>query len=253
MGSEKTCELVRLAQMDMDLGRKIIGFKPKKDDRSVNGLGADRSFIASRIGISIPADLVDAEEMIKYIDNHPEIKTVAISEIHLFGAKGEMLIDLVKRYEKNQDRKLILDGLIRDFRGEAFPFGDSGRYVSDVMPFSRNIEKEGKCFYWPQSGGEACGQPAYFTQRLFDGFPAPRDSPLLEVGGDRGRVVEYKGRKVIVTYKGVCQDHHFIGGERELEEIVNNKKFHFPQPIESLERPADSGLKSIYHGGSAVT
>ncbi len=42
-----------------------------------------------------------------------------------------------------------------------------------------------------------CGRPATRSQRLIDGKPAPRDSPVILVGGRE-------------SYEARCREHHFV-------------------------------------------
>lgn len=235
IGCGKTSDLIIRLKNEQNLGKKVTLFRPSSDIRKLNGT-ADTldDCVASRLGLSIKSiPQKNALSIIEYVHNLDDKgvkaweETIGITEVPLFSEDGQMFIDFAKEYGK-KDRRIIMDGLLTTFTGDLFPFGDSGRYVCEIIPFAEHTEKPGKCFYRLKEG-RACEAPARYNLRLLNGFPAPRDAPLISVGSEKGKMVEYDKEKMVEQYLGVCKIHHFVP-ENKYEWKDLEKKYNFPQP-----------------------
>lgn len=163
MFSGKTSELIRLVEREVYAKRKGAIFKIAFDNRysekevvTHNGLRYEAYSIAStEQGIARIEQLADSEGL----------DAVGVDEVNFFPQPVVGLLDRLARR-----RKVIACGLNLDFRAEPFATtmelaarADRVRYLSAVCV--------------------VCGQEATRTQRLTGGKPAPRDSPILVVGG----------------------------------------------------------------------
>ena len=163
MFSGKTSELIRLVEREVYAKKRGAIFKVDFDRRygekevvTHNGLRYD--------AYSIPS----SDEGVKKIEETAEsngLDAIGVDEVNFFPeAIVKVLDSLADR------RKVIACGLNLDFRAEPFRTttelaarADRVRYLSAVCV--------------------VCGQEATRTQRLVGGKPAPRDSPVIAVGG----------------------------------------------------------------------
>ena len=163
MFSGKTSELIRLVEREVYAKRKGAIFKVAFDERysakqvvTHNGLRYDAYTVASSPeGLAKIAELVSTEGL----------DAIGVDEVNFF---PEALVGVLDRLADS--KKVIACGLNLDFRAEPFATtmelaarADRVRYLSAVCV--------------------VCGQEATRTQRLIGGKPAPKDSPVIAVGG----------------------------------------------------------------------
>ena len=163
MFSGKTSELIRLVEREVFAKRKGAIFKVSFDRRysatqvaTHNGLRYDAYTVASTsAGLRRIEKLADSEGL----------DVIGVDEVNFF---PEALVGVLDRMADT--KRVIACGLNLDFRAEPFPTtmrlaarADRVRYLSAVCV--------------------VCGQEATRTQRLIAGRPAPRNSPIIVVGG----------------------------------------------------------------------
>jgi thymidine kinase len=163
MFSGKTSELIRLVEREVYAKRKGAIFKIAFDERysarqvvTHNGLRYDAySVSGTATGV----------RKIKEVAMSSKLDAIGVDEVNFFPPQVVPLLDSLA-----QDRRVIACGLNLNFRAEPFPTtmelaarADRVRYLSAVCV--------------------VCGQEATRTQRLIGGKPAPRDSPVIAVGG----------------------------------------------------------------------
>ena len=163
MFSGKTSELIRLVEREVYAKRKGAIFKPSFDRRysakqvaSHNGLRYEAySVVASEAGVMRIPELVKKEKL----------DVIGLDEVQFFPHGIVELLDSLAH-----DKKVVACGLNMNFKAEPFPAtmelaarADRVRYLSAVCV--------------------VCGGEATRTQRLIGGKPAPRDSPVIVVGG----------------------------------------------------------------------
>lgn len=163
MFSGKTSELIRLVEREVYAKRKGAIFKIAFDRRysakqvaTHNGLRYDAYTIAS-------SD--EGVERIREVANSNGLDAIGVDEVNFFPGTVVGLLD-----ELADEKKVIACGLNLDFRAEPFKTtmelaarADHVRYLSAV------------CL--------VCGREATRTQRLVGGKPAPKESPVIVVGG----------------------------------------------------------------------
>lgn len=163
MFSGKTSELIRLVEREVYAKKKGAIFKPSFDKRysvrevvSHNGLHySAHSVVATSAGMEKIGSVVEGSAL----------DVVGVDEVQFFPFGIVRLLDgLASR------KKVIACGLNMSFRAEPFRTtmelaarADRVRHLSAVCV--------------------VCGEEATRTQRLIDGKPAPRNSPLIAVGG----------------------------------------------------------------------
>jgi len=163
MFSGKTSELIRLVEREVYAKKKGAIFKASFDSRysardvvTHNGLRYDAySVEATDAGISKISEIADSSSL----------DVVAVDEVNFFPTKIVGVLDRLA-----YKRRVIASGLNLNFKAEPFAStmelaarADRVRYLSAVCV--------------------VCGQEATRTQRLVAGKPAPRDSPVIAVGG----------------------------------------------------------------------
>jgi len=163
MFSGKTSELIRLVEREVYAKRKGGIFKVAFDKRysahqvaTHNGLRYDAYTVASS---------TEGLRKIEEVTEANGLDAIGVDEVNFF---PEAVVGLLDRLA---DRKRVIAcGLNLNFRAEPFPTtmelaarADRVRYLSAVCV--------------------VCGQEATRTQRLVAGKPAPRDSPIIIVGG----------------------------------------------------------------------
>lgn len=183
MYAGKTAELQRRIRREMIAGRKVQLFKPVIDKRYGNEevVSHDRHAIAA-----IPVQ--SAAEVVQFLNN-PDV--VGIDEVQFFDAAiVGVCLELVK-----SGKTVICSALATDFRGDPFRFKDSSVHVGELLAHAQVLTLRAICTY--KDNGAICGRDAMMTQRLIDGKPAPRDSPLVLVGGKE-------------AYEARCREHHTV-------------------------------------------
>jgi thymidine kinase len=184
MYAGKTAELQRRIRREMIAGRRVQLFKPVIDKRyAVESIVShDRHEVAA-----IPVD--SAAELVSFL-SEPEV--VGIDEIQFFDAAiVGVCLDLV-----NNGKTVICSALATDFRGDPFKFRNSSTHVGELLPHATVLTLRAICTH-KNEDGTICGRDAMMTQRLIDGKPAPRDSPLVLVGGAE-------------AYEARCREHHKV-------------------------------------------
>lgn len=172
MFSNKSGELLRLATVHRIAGRRVAIFKHSLDDRYE---GVDR--ISTHGGQSMEAEPVATALEIQLLTS--DVDVVAIDEAQFF---DEGLLPVVQGL-LGAGVTVFAAGLDRDFRGEAFgPMPALMAEADDVMKLRAVCMK---CH----------SLDASMTQRLIDGAPASRRSPVILVGAAE-------------TYEARCRSCH---------------------------------------------
>ena len=161
MSCGKTEELLRRVKRCIIAQKKVKVVSPEIDTR------AKGDYIESRNGLWLDAITVkNARDILNYISSDDEI--VAIDEIQFF----DMEIVPVVRKLVEHGKRVIASGLDLDFKGE--PFGA----MPELLCLADKVDKlTAVCM--------KCGSDhATRTQRLINGAPADKSSPLIMIGGD---------------------------------------------------------------------
>ena len=177
MSCGKTEELLRRLRRATIAGKKIKVFSPLLDTRVL----AD--CIESRAGSRMEAIKVrTAGEIFEYIRETDQI--IAIDELQFFDSD---IVGVIRTLIAN-GKKVIGAGLELDFKEE--PFG----YMPQLLCYADKIDKlSAICM--------KCGsEHGVRTQRLIDGEPADKNSPLIMIGGDE-------------TYEARCLNCYEINNE----------------------------------------
>lgn len=161
MSCGKTEELLRRIRRSIIAKRKVKVISPDIDTR------AKGDYIESRNGLWLDAIKVKHAVQIMTVVK-PEDEVIAIDELQFFDS------NIVKVISKLMDegKKVIGTGLELDFKAE--PFGS----MPELMCIATEVHKlHAVCM--------KCGREnATRTQRLIDGKPADKNSPLIIIGGD---------------------------------------------------------------------
>lgn len=159
MFSNKSGELLRLATVHRIAGRRVGLFKHSLDDR-YEGTEA----ISTHGGQSMDAEAVSNSAEIELFAS--DLDLVAVDEAQFFDdALTAVALHLVEA-----GITFIAAGLDRDFRGE--PFGPMPALLASA---DEVMKLKAVCMKCRSLEGS-------MTQRLIDGKPAPRSSPLILVG-----------------------------------------------------------------------
>jgi thymidine kinase len=156
MFSGKSEELIRRLNRS-SIGRKsVVAIKPAVDDRY------DTEWITAHSGLKYPC----MHERAFYSGPNLIQEVVGIDEVQFF---GNGIVDEIQKAVE-QDKRVIVAGLDRTYRGE--PFGAMPTLLAladDVLKLTAVCHK--------------CGADATLTQRLIDGNPAPFSGDTIQVGG----------------------------------------------------------------------
>lgn len=161
MSCGKTEELLRRLRRAIIAKKKVKVISPEIDTRTQG------DYIESRNGLWLDAVKVrNAAQILSVVKNDDEM--VAIDELNFF---DEHIVKVVKRLMES-GKKVIGTGLDLDFKAE--PFG----YMPELLCMATSVVKlYAVCM--------KCGcEYATRTQRLVDGKPADKSSPLIMIGGD---------------------------------------------------------------------
>ena len=160
MSCGKTEELLRRIRRCIIAKKKVIVISPDVDTRA----GGD--YIESRNGLWL--DAVKVKHSIQIMSLVKDAQIVAIDELQFFDSN---IVPVITELMK-QGKKVIGTGLELDFKAE--PFG----YMPQLMCIATKVDKlHAVCM--------KCGcEEATRTQRLIDGKPADKNSPLIMIGGD---------------------------------------------------------------------
>lgn len=161
MSCGKTEELLRRIKRCIIAKKKVKVISPDVDTR------AKGDYIESRNGLWL--DAIKVKHSIQILSLvKPDDQVVAIDELQFFDS------NIVKVIAKLMDegKKVIGTGLELDFKAE--PFG----CMPQLMCIATKVDKlHAVCM--------KCGcEDATRTQRLIDGKPADKNSPLIMIGGD---------------------------------------------------------------------
>lgn len=161
MSCGKTEELLRRVRRAIIAKKKVKVISPEIDTR------AHGDYIESRNGLWL--DAIKVRQSVQILGLvHDEDQIIAIDELQFFDA------NIIKVITKLMDdgKKVIGTGLDLDFKAE--PFG----YMPELMCIATNVYKlSAVCM--------KCGSDnATRTQRLVDGKPVDKNSPLIMIGGN---------------------------------------------------------------------
>jgi len=161
MSCGKTEELLRRIRRCIIAKKKVKVISPEVDTR------AKGDYIQSRNGLWLDAIKVKHAIQIMSVVK-PEDEIIAIDELQFFDS------NIVKVISKlmSEGKRVIGTGLELDFKAE--PFGS----MPELMCLATKVDKlHAVCM--------KCGcDHATRTQRLIDGKPADKSSPLIMIGGD---------------------------------------------------------------------
>ncbi|WP_456368008.1 thymidine kinase [Thermococcus sp.] len=178
MFAGKTTELIKRIERQIFAKRKAALFKPAIDNRY-----SEREIVAHN-GLRYEAFVVPATvegvEKIREITLEGNYEVVGIDEVQFFP------MDIVGVLNELADRGIyvIASGLNLDFKADPFPV------TRELLVRADNI-------IYLTAVCTICGRPATRSQRLIDGKPAPRDSPVILVGGRE-------------SYEARCREHHVV-------------------------------------------
>ena len=161
MGCGKTEELLRRIRRCVIARKKMKVFSPVIDTRSKG------DYIESRNGLW--ADAIKVEHSLQILQHvKPDDEMIAIDELQFFDSNIMSVITKLM----NDGKKVVGTGLELDFKCE--PFG----HMPELMCLATKVDKlHAVCM--------KCGsEHATRTQRLIDGKPADKNSPLIMIGGD---------------------------------------------------------------------
>lgn len=187
MSCGKTEELLRRIRRCIIAKKKVKVISPDIDTR------AKGDYIESRNGLWL--DAVKVKHSINILSVvKPEDEVVAIDELQFFDAN---IVKVISKLMAD-GKKVIGTGLELDFKAE--PFGS----MPQLMCIATSVDKlHAVCM--------KCGcEHATRTQRLIDGKPADKSSPLIMIGGDE-------------TYEARCIKCYELP-DRELEKQKRNPK-----------------------------
>ena len=161
MSCGKTEELLRRIRRCIIAKKKIKVFSPEMDTRE----GGD--YIKSRNGLTLDAIKVKQAAQIMTLVK-PDDEIVAIDELQFFDPNIVKVVTCLMK----EGKRVIGTGLELDFKAE--PFGS----MPELMCLATKVDKltavcmKCGCFYGTR------------TQRLINGKPADKSSPLIMIGGD---------------------------------------------------------------------
>lgn len=161
MGCGKTEELLRRIRRSIIANKKIKIISPMVDTRE----GSD--CIKSRNGLFLDAIKVRYAAQILTVVK-PDDEVVAIDELQFFDSN---IVNVISKLV-SEGKRVIGSGLELDFKAE--PFGS----MPELMCIATKVDKlYAVCM--------KCGSDnATRTQRLINGKPADKNSPLIMIGGD---------------------------------------------------------------------
>ncbi len=185
MYSGKSTELIRRVRRYEIAGLKCQLFKPAIDDR---------------YGLDHVASHDDVRKEARYVKDIREIEQVLESDSRVIGIDEVQFLESAVvdfcNYQANQGRIVVAAGLLKDFLDKPFSFKDEKRTMADLVPFADHITYlKSICTY--KDNGSICGHEATRVQRYVNDEVAPKNSPLVQVGGKE-------------SYAPRCREHfHF--------------------------------------------
>lgn len=161
MSCGKTEELLRRIKRSIIAKKKVKVISPMVDTR------AHGDYIESRNGLWLDAIKVKhSAQILGLVKDEDEV--IAIDELQFF---DENIVKVIAKLIES-GKKVIGTGLDLDFKAE--PFG----FMPELLCLANKVDKlYAVCM--------KCGnENATRTQRLIDGQPADKSSPLIMIGGD---------------------------------------------------------------------
>ena len=160
MSCGKTEELLRRIRRCIIAKKKVKVISHDVDTR------ANGDYIESRNGLWL--DAIKVKHSIQILSEVRNVDVVAIDELQFFDSNIVPVITQLM----NEGKKVIGTGLELDFKAQ--PFG----CMPELMCIATKVDKlHAVCM--------KCGcEDATRTQRLIDGKPADKSSPLIMIGGD---------------------------------------------------------------------
>ena len=174
-------------------------FKPECDYRPElhERFHYPKNYIVSRTGQGLPAieidDKGDLGDLLKVLN--PAANIYLFAEFHLYNEQ-EKLKKIILELKNYQHKAVVVDGLDRDFRGEAY------QHMVDLMGCATAVDKVYGFCILPD-----CNNLGELSQRLINGQPAPYNSPVKVVGDE--------------DYQPRCFLHHEVPGKPEPLNIIN--------------------------------
>jgi len=178
MSCGKTEELLRRVRRSIIAKKKVKIIVPAMDTRSKG------DYIESRNGLWLDAVKVKSSvEILHHVKD--DVDVVALDEMQFF---DENIVHVVQKLIA-KGVKIIGTGLDLDFKGE--PFG----YMPELLCIADKVDKlTAICM--------KCGSEyGVRTQRLINGQPVDKNSPLIMIGGDE-------------TYEARCIDCYELPDEK---------------------------------------
>ncbi|WP_457751839.1 thymidine kinase [Thermococcus sp.] len=178
MFAGKTTELIKRVERQIFAKKKAALFKPSIDNRySENEVVAHNGLRYE--AFVIPTN-VDGVRKMAEITRKEGYEVIGVDEVQFFPD------EIVGMLEELADSGVyvIASGLNLDFKGDPFPV------TKELLVRADNI-------IYLTAVCTVCGKPATRTQRLINGKPAPRDSPVIMVGGRE-------------SYEARCREHHIV-------------------------------------------
>jgi len=178
MFAGKTSELIKRIERQAFAKRKVALFKPSIDNRY------SQSEVVAHNGLKYRAFVVPTDEsgieMIRETTLREFYEVIGVDEVQFFP------VGIVEVLNELADRGVyvIAAGLNLDFKADPFPV------MKELLVRADNI-------VYLTAVCTVCGRPATRSQRLIDGKPAPRDSPVVLVGGSE-------------SYEARCREHHVV-------------------------------------------
>lgn len=160
MSCGKTEELLRRIRRCIIAKKKVKVISPDVDTRSKG------DYIESRNGLWL--DAIKVKHSLQILSLVHDAEVVAIDELQFFDSNITKVISQLM----SEGKKVIGTGLDLDFKAE--PFGS----MPELLCLATTVDKlHAVCM--------KCGcEHATRTQRLIDGKPADKSSPLIMIGGD---------------------------------------------------------------------
>lgn len=190
MSCGKTEELLRRVRRSIIAKKKVKVISPDIDTRSHG------DYIESRNGLWLEAIKVKHSiQILSVVKEDDEV--VAIDELQFFDKNiTKVIMQLME-----SGKKVIGTGLDLDFKAE--PFG----HMPELLCIANRVDK---LYAICMKCGSEYGTR---TQRLIDGKPADKNSPLIMIGGDE-------------TYEARCQRcYELKDSQKEKEKDVKRSEF----------------------------
>jgi len=181
MFAGKTTELIKRIERQAFARRKVALFKPSIDTRY------SREEVVAHNGLRYEAFVVPTDEngvrRIMETTIREGFEVIGIDEVQFFPIE---IVDVLNRLA-DEGVYVIASGLNLDFKGDPFPV------TRELLVRADNI-------VYLTAVCTVCGRPATRSQRLIDGKPVPRNSPVILVGGRE-------------SYEARCREHHIVPEE----------------------------------------